>query len=93
MAKLRPTTSLKKTFFQLTLDFVLPSEDLIEVKQAFKELDSDMDGTEEELRVQLFRLFPEEQAEAALTAIINTAVFSAGRELGYSDGLLVVAVS
>jgi serine/threonine protein kinase len=45
MARLRPTASLKKTLLQLMLNFVLPSEDLKEAKQAFRELDTDMDGT------------------------------------------------
>ena len=88
-AKLTPATSLKKALIQFMLNFVLPSEDLAEAKQAFRELDTDMDGTvsEEELRVQLFRLFPEEQAKAALAALTSTAVFSADRKLGYFEFL------
>jgi len=89
MAKRRPATSLKKALLQLILLFVLSSEDLREVKEAFAELDTDMDGavSEEELRVQLNRLFPEEQAQAALTAITSTAELSEGK-LAYSEFLL-----
>jgi Ca2+-binding EF-hand superfamily protein len=89
LAKLTLATPLKKALIQFMLNFVLPSEDLKEAKQAFRELDTDMDGTvsEEELRVQFFRLFPEEQAKAALTALTSTALFSADRKLGYFEFL------
>ena len=89
MAKFRPATSLKKALLQLMLLFVLSPEDLREVKEAFAELDTDMDGAVslEELRVQLNRLFPEEQAQTALTAITSTAVLTEGK-LAYSEFLL-----
>jgi Ca2+-binding EF-hand superfamily protein len=70
--------------------FVIPSEDLREVREAFNELDTNLDGTlsEAELRAQIFRLFPEEQAQTALAAILSTATFSEDRKLSYSEFLL-----
>lgn len=90
LAKLRPTTSLKKSLLQLMLTLVLPSKDLREAQDAFKELDTDLDGavSEEELRVQMARLYPEEQTRAALTAIAANAVFSAERKMAYSEFLI-----
>jgi len=90
MAKRSPPTPLKKAFLQLMLNLVVPQEELREVRKAFKVLDTDGDGTvsEAELQVQLYRLFPGEQAQAALTAITSTAVFSAHRKLAYSEFLL-----
>jgi len=90
MAKRSPPTPLKKAFLQLMLNLVVPQEELREVRKAFKVLDTDGDGTvsEAELQVPLYRLFPGEQAQAALTAITSTAVFSAHRTLAYSEFLL-----
>jgi len=89
MATARPLTSLRKTLFQLVFNLVLSAKDLKEATKAFKELDTDSDGvvSEEELRIQLYRLFPEEQAQAALTAITSLAQFTEGK-LAYSEFLL-----
>lgn len=67
MAQHKPPTSLKKALLQLMQNFVIPSMDLGEAREAFKELDTNLDGTvsEAELQAQYFRLFPEEQARAA----------------------------
>jgi len=90
MAKVRPSTSLKKSLLELIFNLVLPYEDLKAAQQAFKELDTSLDGTvsEQQLRVQIYRLFPEEQAQAVLTAITSTAVFTGGK-LAYSEFLLL----
>ena len=89
LSTLRSVTPLKKTLFQFMLNFVLPSKDLVEAREAFKELDPDMDGTvtEEELRIQFYRFFPTDEAKAALTSMACADIFSAERKLSYSNFL------
>lgn len=90
MAAARPISSLKKTLLQLIFNFVLPYDDLKEARKAFMQLGSETDGSisESELRGQIFRLYPEEQAQAAFTAITQTVVFSEQRSISYSEFLL-----
>lgn len=90
LTKLQPTTSFKKALTQFMLNFVLSSEDLKEVRQAFKELDTNLEGivSEEELRAQVFRLFPQEQAHATLATISSITTLSAGQSLSYSEFLM-----
>jgi hypothetical protein len=90
LTKLQPTTSFKKALTQFMLNFVLSPEDLKDVRQAFKELDTNLEGivSEEELRAQVFRLFPQEQAHTTLAAISSIATLSAGQSLSYSEFLM-----
>ena len=89
MTKHQPT-SFKRALLQLMLHFVIPSEELAGVRVAYNELDTNLDGmlSEAELRAQIFRLFPEEQAQTALETILSTAAFSEDRKLPYSEFLL-----
>lgn len=90
LATVSPISSLKKTLLQVIFNLVLSYDDLKEARKAFLELDLDRDGTvsELELQEQINRLFPEEQAQAALTAITSTVVFSEQRTVSYSEFLL-----
>ena len=90
MAQARPLPSLKRAFLQLMFNFVLSAEDLSEAREAFTELDIDLDGkvSEAELQTPLYQLFPGDQAQAALTALTASAVFTEDRKLTYSEFLL-----
>jgi Ca2+-binding EF-hand superfamily protein len=90
MSCITPASPLKKELLRLILNLVVSNEDLKVAIEAFRELDTDLDGavSETELQTQLARLFPEKQAQTALTAISNTAAFSADHKLDYSEFLL-----
>lgn len=90
MAAVRTPSSLKRAFLKLIFNLVVTFQDLKEAREAFEELDTDMDGyvSETELRTQLYRLFPEAQAQAALTAITATSGCSDDQKLFYSEFLL-----
>ena len=90
MSSIKPISSLKKELLRLALNLVVSNEDLKTATEAFRELDTDLDGTvsEEELRAQLSRLLSGKQAQAALAALTLSAVFSADRKLVYSEFLL-----
>lgn len=92
MSSIKPVSPLKKELLRLILNLVVPNEDLKTATEAFRELDADLDGvvSEAELQTQLTRLFSGKQAQTALAALTNSAVFSADRTLVYSEFLLSV---
>lgn len=90
MSCITPASPLKKELLRLILNLVVSNEDLKVAIEAFRELDTDLDGavSETELQTQLARLFPEKQAQTALTALSNAAAFSTDHKLVYSEFLL-----
>jgi Ca2+-binding EF-hand superfamily protein len=90
LSQATPPSALKKALLQLTLNLVLPSEDLKEALEAFRELDTELKGSvsETQLRAPIFRLFPDTQAQDALTAIASIAQ---DHQLTYSEFLLGAA--
>jgi serine/threonine protein kinase len=89
MSTLRPASPLKKALLKLIFNLVVPYEDLAEARKAFLELDTDMDGniSEADLQALIYRLFPEDQAKAAYTALTCTCGFTEQRTLPYSEFL------
>ena len=87
---IKPMSSLKRALLRLMVNLVVSYADTQAAQEAFKELDTDLDGavSEEELQAHLVRLFPEQQAQSALTAITSAGVFSQDRKLMYSQFLL-----
>ena len=87
LTQCKPATALKKTLLQLMLNMVLPSERLWETQQSFRDLDIDGNGTvsEEELRTQIYRLLPEQQADSAFALLTSNVDFTDNRELSYSE--------
>ena len=83
----KPAAALKKVLLQLMLNMVVPCERLWETQQAFREVDLDGNGgvSEEELRILIYRLFPESQAKSAFASITSSVAFSDKRELSYSE--------
>jgi len=90
LSSLKPVSSLKQALLRLMVNLVVPYADLQAALEAFRELDTDLDGavSEEELQAHIVRLFPEQQAQSALTAITSAGVFSQDRKLMYSQFLL-----